>query len=165
MSRPSKKIEKLDDEAKRTYTPAEVCELFDVARTTLFRWEEQDEIPKAAREGGERVYTQEHLRSIQSLMRKRLREEINAASRYDPDQEHPTFDQLERLCRLEFVSPGDQEHGLRTLFALSQRGRLSEKTLDLLIKLASRRPIGDRMREMIWNLLSAQDRFVSESGE
>lgn len=164
MSRPSKKDKQIGNEADRTYTPAEVCELFDVARTTLFRWEEQDEIPKALRKENERFYTQEHMRSIEVLMRKRLREEINAASRYDPDEEHPTFDQLERLCRLEVVSPGDQEHGLRTLYALSKRDRLSQKTLDLLIKLASRRPIGDRMREQIWNLLSAQDRLAKESG-
>jgi DNA-binding transcriptional MerR regulator len=164
MSRPSKKEKQVANEAERTYTPAEVCELFDVARTTLFRWEEQEEIPKAVRVGGERIYTQEHLRTIQALMRKRLREEINAASRYDQDQEHPTVDQLERLCRLEFVSPGEQKHGLQTLLALSKRHRLSEKTLDLLIKLASRRPIGDPLREMIWELLSTQDRLVKESG-
>ncbi|MDX2030472.1 MAG: MerR family transcriptional regulator [Blastocatellia bacterium] len=164
MSRPSKKEKQVTNEAERTYTPAEVCELFDVARTTLFRWEEQEEIPKAIRREGERIYTQEHLQTIQSLMRKRLREEINAASRYDPDEEHPTVDQLERLCRLEFVSPGEQKHGLQTLLALSKRHRLSKKTLDLLIKLASRRPIGDPLREMIWELLSTQDRLVKESG-
>ncbi|MFN0085618.1 MAG: MerR family transcriptional regulator [Blastocatellia bacterium] len=165
MSRPRKKQNPIENEADRTYTPAEVCELFDVARTTLFRWEEQEEIPKAVRKGGERLYTQEHLRSIQELMRKRLREEINAASRYRADEEHPTFDQLERLCRLEFVSPGEQRHGLQTLYALSKQRALSQKTLDLLIKLASRRPIGDSMREMIWNLLSAQDQLAKRAGE
>jgi DNA-binding transcriptional MerR regulator len=159
------KVKKPAAAAERTYTPADLCELFGLSRTTLFRWEEQHEIPKAEREGNNRIYRREHLRSIAGLMRKKIRDEINASSRYNPDELHPTPDQLEKLFRVEFVGERDPVHGLRMLSALAKKHKLSEETVNLLIKSASNSSAGDPMRRKIWELLMEQENIADSEDE
>jgi DNA-binding transcriptional MerR regulator len=57
----------------RLYTPAEICRMFGISRTTLFRWERSEEISLVARDSrGERYYTVAHLRQIgQRILRDR----------------------------------------------------------------------------------------------
>jgi hypothetical protein len=55
----------LEEDALRIYTPAEICRMFGVSRTTLFRWERNGEIPVVWRDSrSERFYTTAHLRQI-----------------------------------------------------------------------------------------------------
>src|ERR1035438_3897641 len=51
--------------SKRRYTPAEICEIFAVSKSTLFRWEQEAVIPPVPRdEKHQRLYTSEHVRAI-----------------------------------------------------------------------------------------------------
>jgi DNA-binding transcriptional MerR regulator len=49
----------------KTYTPAEVCERFDIAKSTLYRWEDEGHIPAPNRNlRGGRQYTEEDIEAI-----------------------------------------------------------------------------------------------------
>jgi len=49
----------------RIYSPAEICEMFGVSKSTLFRWEEQAWFPQVSRDlTNQRQYTQEHIQAI-----------------------------------------------------------------------------------------------------
>lgn len=136
--------------------------MFDLARTTLFRWEELDEIPKAIRDDKDRrIYRWEHLQSIARLVRKKIGEDINTPSRYSPDQEYPPPQLAEQLYRLEFVMERDQCRALRMLSALSEKHRFSKVTLDLLLESVRKRPCGDPVRQKILELLMQQEKIAA----
>lgn len=49
----------------RVYSTADICELFDISKNTLFRWEETGLLPRVQRDlNNQRQYTQEHIRTI-----------------------------------------------------------------------------------------------------
>lgn len=151
-------MEKADE---KLYSPGEVCELFDLARTTLFRWEELDEIPRAIRDDKDRrTYRWEHLQSIARLVRKKIGEDINTPSRYSADQEYPPPQLAEQLYRLEFIMEEDQRRALRMLSALSEKHRFSKVTLDLLLEKVRERPSGDPVRQQILELLMKQEKIA-----
>jgi len=149
---------------ERTYSPAEICQRFGLARSTLYRWEEQDEIPKPIRSGkkDERVYTQEHFRRIAELARKKIADEINAPSRYSADKAYPPFELAEKLYLLEIVSDNDPLHAVETLAALSKKHQLSVQTLDSLQEIVLERKAGDLVRRKILELLVEFEKMVAD---
>jgi hypothetical protein len=143
---------------ERTYSPAEICQRFDLPRTTLFRWEKLDEIPPAVRTGkkGERVYKEEHFRRIAALARKKIATEIGAPSRYSADNAYPPLDLAEKLYLLEIVSDSCPLHAVDSLAALGKKHQLSEKTLDSLLDTVRARKIDDPVTRKILELLVEQ---------
>ena len=60
--------------AEKIYTTAEVCEMFNLSKSTLFRWEREGVLPPIPREiGGQRKYGQEHLRLISERQKEKLK--------------------------------------------------------------------------------------------
>ena len=50
------------------YSPSEVCETFEIAKSTLYRWEREGKIPPAPRKiSGEREYKQTHIQKIAEI--------------------------------------------------------------------------------------------------
>lgn len=157
-----KKNQDVERAEEKTYTPGEVCDMFDLARTTLFRWEELDEIPRAIRDDKDRrTYRWEHLQSIARLVRRKIGEDINTPSRYSADQEYPPPQLAEQLYRLEFIMEKDPCRALRMLSALSEKHRFSKVTLDLLLDKVRERPSGDPVRQKILELLMQQEKMAT----
>ncbi len=65
---------------QRTYSTAEVCDLFSISRSTLFRWEKEDWFPSVERdEMGQRQYTDTHLRAIAHYLQQRYKRQFEQA--------------------------------------------------------------------------------------
>lgn len=58
--------------ARKRYKTIEVCELFDVSRATLFRWEREGLISGPSRDWRNwRLYTVQHIKEIKQIIRTR----------------------------------------------------------------------------------------------
>lgn len=65
---------------ERTYSTVEVCNLFGISRSTLFRWEREAWFPRVERdETGQRLYTNDHLRAIADYLRRRYKRQLEQA--------------------------------------------------------------------------------------
>jgi DNA-binding transcriptional MerR regulator len=149
-----------DQNATRKYSPAEICQWFGLPRTTLFRWEELGEIPKTSRGSkGERVYGQKHFKKIASMVRARLRQEIDLAAEYHPSSPAITFELQERLDLVKFFSSNDddQERGLEALMGLARQKRFNPETEGALFEEARRRPSEDKVRQKILQVILFHD--------
>lgn len=57
---------------RKRYKTIEVCELFDVSRATLFRWEREGLITGPSRDWRNwRLYTPQHIKEIKQIIRTR----------------------------------------------------------------------------------------------
>jgi hypothetical protein len=55
------------------YSTAEICEIFNISKSTLFRWEKEGQIPPVPRDlSGQRQYTQEHISAISERQKQQL---------------------------------------------------------------------------------------------
>lgn len=89
-----------------TYSPAEICEMFDIAKSTLFRWEGEGWFPRVGRTlTGERQYTQEQIMAISEKLRRQL------GKQYERLAEVEAESQLEKLSEamsfLKFLQGND----------------------------------------------------------
>jgi hypothetical protein len=144
----------------RKYSPANICLWFGIPRTTLFRWEELGLIPKADRDTkGQRSYRRLHIKKISDMVRARLREEVDLATKYNPESPAITQDILERLDMIKFFSSSgsDQERGLEALLGLARQKRFRQETIRALIEEAYQRPPEDSVRQKIWELILFHD--------
>jgi len=57
----------------QVYSTAEICELFGISKSTLFRWERENLLPSIPRDiSGQRLYTQDHVLAISERQKKQL---------------------------------------------------------------------------------------------
>jgi hypothetical protein len=62
------------------YSTAEVCEMFGISKSTLFRWEREGLLPPISRDiSGQRLYTQDHLIAISKRQKKQLGKQFESA--------------------------------------------------------------------------------------
>jgi hypothetical protein len=142
-------------ENSECYTPVEICNWFDIARTTLFRWEDTGVIPKAGRgSGGERIYDREHLEKLREVVIKKMCEDCALLVRQNPDSLVMTEDMAERLYRIRFFSSPNPAGELHKLWQLSSAGKISKKTEELLVDYAKKLPFDDLLRARIYRMLS-----------
>ena len=143
------------------YTPVDICRWFSIPRTTLFRWEQTGEIPKADRiKKDRRIYRRQHVKRIAELMREKLQEEMRFALRHNPSGAYPTLEMQERLYRYEFFGEKNSKHGLQQLQGLAARKALSPETVEALASDALNRPPQDEVRARIWKVLATNDQVV-----
>lgn len=150
-----------------TYSPADVCRYFDIPRSTLFRWEDKEEIPKAERgRRGERIYRQEQLIRIFEVFKERIKEEIDIVVRHESPDVCPPAGIMERYYLGEFFAGESPQHTLKMLMCLGEEGyELSNRTLRILAEEALNRPRRDSIRECIWELLLHYDRTQTQADE
>ena len=119
-----------------TYSPAQVKEWFGISRTTLFRWEDEQRIPKTKRGSNkERIYDQNHLRRIYQLVCEKLKQELDLSFRDNPDDEQAWQQMMERIYKAKLFA-GDQNVALNAiseLKAVAAKQGLSEDTAKLLV--------------------------------
>ncbi len=65
-------MKSMQDTSRKRYKTIEVCELFDVSRATLFRWEREGLISGPSRDWRNwRLYTARHIKEIKQIIRTR----------------------------------------------------------------------------------------------
>lgn len=106
---------------KIIYSPAEICRMFGISKTTLFRWEEEGKISAVVRKVNKvREYTKVHVREIAGMQVKSLTELYERAVETENEaQMKQIHDELTRIkvFYLEDVTG---------LFELAQQNNLSE---------------------------------------
>ena len=64
----------------KKYLPVDIYKMFDISKSTLFRWEKEDSFPPLERgDNGERQYDQSHVRWIGEKKVARLKRQYNFA--------------------------------------------------------------------------------------
>lgn len=58
--------------SKKRYKTNEICDIFDISRATLFRWEEEGLISDVGRDWRNwRIYNQKNIKEIEDIIRKK----------------------------------------------------------------------------------------------
>jgi transcriptional regulator with XRE-family HTH domain len=61
------------DKKNKIFSTAEICEMFGISKSTLFRWEREGKLPPISRDiTGQRQYNQEHITAISEKQKKQL---------------------------------------------------------------------------------------------
>jgi len=115
---------------ENTYTTAEICEMFGISKSTLFRWEREELLPLIPRDiGGQRQYTQEHINAISE------RQKTQLGKRYQRAVEAGDEDGLQQIS--EAVALRKFLEGDTTgLYELAELPEVSDDTLRQLLQLA-----------------------------
>jgi len=116
----------------RIYSPAEVCGMFNVSKSTLFRWERDGLLPPVGRDlSGQRRYTDEHLRVLAERQVEKLSRQFKWAAERDADLS-VHLNVLESHSLTKFVYKGD----LTGLYELAEYPRLSPHAIRELLQVA-----------------------------
>jgi DNA-binding transcriptional MerR regulator len=125
------------------YSPAEVCELFDISKSTLLRWEREGTLPSPSRNASDqrepRIYSQRDIQVIARKQEDELDRKYQATSRrLDEHKRIGREHNLERLHELlelrslrKFLA--GNELGLAEL---SEYAQLHPRTILVLLRLA-----------------------------
>jgi len=115
----------------RKYTPVEVCEIFDVSKSSLFRWEEDGVIPPVGRdERNQRVYTHEHVEAISRRQTELLRKRYEAAS--NTEDQRALMEVSEANALRKFIAGN-----MTGLQEMERFPSLSPRTIRQLLRVAS----------------------------
>ena len=70
----------------RVYSTAEICQMFQISKSTLFRWEREQLLPPVGRDlMNQRQYTQQHLQAIRDKRMKQLGARLEQTDRLQDD--------------------------------------------------------------------------------
>jgi len=117
--------------SQRAYSPAEICKMFGISKSTLFRWEQEPWFPRASRDlSGQRQYTQEHVRAISENQKRKLGREYQRA--IEQEDNHSMLEFAEALSLRKFLA-----NDMTGLQELAEYPRLSINTIMQLVRLAS----------------------------
>ena len=113
----------------RTYTTVEICEMFSISKSTLFRWERESLLPAIPRDiTGQRQYRQTHITAISE------RQKIQLGKRYERASD--AGDETSLLLISEAVSLRKFLEGDVTgLYELSECESVSPETLKQLMQI------------------------------
>ncbi len=118
---------------ERVYSPAEICNLFNISKSTLFRWEGEPGFPLVDRDlANNRQYTQEHIQFISTRQKEQLARQYRLAAQSDNEGSVPRMQQIHEALSLRKFLSGDLT-GLRELAELSA---LTPRTIRHLLQIA-----------------------------
>lgn len=131
-----------------TYSPAQVAEMFNVSKSTLYRWEREGKLPRPARDLRGRQYGREELRVIAQLAEiEPLKRRIHQVYELDdPAATEALEDLAEKLSLDKFV----MLHDLTGLYELAERPKLKSETIRRLLQEALQyEPTDEVFKEII----------------
>jgi len=112
----------------RVYSPAEICEMFGISKSTLFRWEQEGLLPPVRRAlTGQREYTDEH---VQAISTKQLTTQFERAAVLEDAAGLASIQ--EALSLSKFVYRGE----IIGLYELAEYPKLSTNTIRQLLQVA-----------------------------
>ena len=124
---------------EKTYLSNELCQIFGISKSTLFRWEKDNIIPAPTRDmNNRRLYSSKHILAIHRHNVKKLYN--TAAGSEDQNRIQAAH---EELSLIKYIYEGDS-FGLTELQEIGRKGNLSDKTLKQLLQTAiDKYDIGD----------------------
>lgn len=146
---------------QKTYSTAEICEMFDISKSTLFRWEQDGILPNVSRDmNNQRLYSDQHIRVISQKQIGQLKQQFARAIEASRDG----WGVFEAVSLRKFIE-GDIT-GLRELAA---REELSVGTIYRVVQIALDRyePHEDAFAEAMhvaWHGSSRLGNVVKQSG-
>jgi DNA-binding transcriptional MerR regulator len=127
------------------FSPAQICQMFKIAKTTLFRWEQEKKISPTSRKlNGEREYTQDHIREIAAIQQEVLARQYEQACLAEDDARIGLIEaEMTRLKTLYL----DSNNGL---IELAERNAVPDILRhDLLVKASDLTPDDPTYKEII----------------
>ncbi|MGQ9595005.1 MAG: MerR family DNA-binding transcriptional regulator [Anaerolineae bacterium] len=122
---------------EKKYTPAQVCALFGISKSTLFRWEREGRITRPERgRRGERFYRRQEIVEIGRILFHQQVQQL-ARSETEPGVEQRMQELAEQISRMKFVAFGNKS-GLFELDEMARNRGLSEETVRALLDEAAR---------------------------
>jgi predicted site-specific integrase-resolvase len=118
-----------------TYTPSELCEMLNISKSTLFRWEREGVLPAPTRDQSDqrhgRIYTREHIQAIGEKQKEQLEKQYVQANKERSWDRKSLQELLESNSLRKFLE--GNEIGLRELREYDQ---LLPKTIRTLLQVA-----------------------------
>ncbi len=97
----------------KKYLPVEIYKMFDISKSTLFRWEKEEGFPPLERgDNGERQYNHEHVRWLGAKKVARLRRQYDLASK---SEDLVRMNEIQRLSTMYKVLYLEDATGLAEL--------------------------------------------------
>lgn len=114
----------------RIYSPAEICEMFGISKSTLFRWERDGLLPPVGRDlSNQRQYTQEHVRAISRRQKEQLSEQFK---RVVETEDGAGLMEIAEAVSLRKFLGGD----MTGLYELAEYPRLPSEVIRQLLRIA-----------------------------
>ena len=128
----------------KKYLPVDIYTMFDISKSTLFRWEKEEGFPPLERgDGGERQYTSEHIRWLGSKKYERLKKQYDLAIKAE---DLGRMNEVHRILVKYKVLYLEDETGLDEL----QHHQFSDKTIkELLFKAAEYEPSEKAFKQIV----------------
>ena len=118
-----------------TYTPAELCDMLHISKSTLFRWEREGVLPSPTRDQSDlrhgRIYTYEHIQAIGQKQKEQFVRQYEQASKEKSWDSRSLQELLEANSLRKFLE--GNEIGLREL---RENDLLLPKTIRTLLQVA-----------------------------
>ena len=139
------------------YTPAQICEMFGISKSTLFRWERDGRLPPVHRDlANQRQYTRAHIQAISELQKGKLGQQFaRVAAAEDLEQQEAV---MEAVSLRKFL-----EGDMTGLYELGEYARPSAETVRQLLRIAldQYEPDSDEFRELVETVLKQSKKLSS----
>ena len=114
----------------RVYSTAEICEMFDISKSTLFRWEREGILDPVQRDiSNQRQYGQEHITAISEIQKEKLSKRYERAM--TRGNANGVLKIAEAVSLRKFL-----EQDMTGLYELAEMRDVSGDTLKQLMKIA-----------------------------
>lgn len=114
---------------ERVYSPNDICKMFNISKSTLFRWEQEEWFPRVSRDlRGQRQYTQAHIQAISEKQKEQLSKQFGRAADVE---NNATLEGIAQAISLHKFLEGD----MTGLYELAEYPRLPP---DIILQLAQR---------------------------
>ncbi len=114
----------------RVYSTAEICEMFDISKSTLFRWEREGILDPVPRDiSNQRQYGQEHITAISEIQKEKLSKRYERAM--TRGNANGVLKIAEAVSLRKFL-----EQDMTGLYELAEMQDVSGDTLKQLMKIA-----------------------------
>jgi DNA-binding transcriptional MerR regulator len=123
-----------------TYSTSEICAMFNISKSTLFRWEKEGLLPVVSRDiSGKRQYSHEHISAISERQKRRLGKQF--AHAIEAGSEGNIIKISEALAIRKFL-----EGDITGIYELAELPEISTETLRQLMQIGlDQFQPGDRM--------------------
>ena len=135
------------------YSPAEICEIFDISKSTLFRWEEEELIPVVRRDRHhQRQYERAHLKAISDRQKQVLKKRFDSAAELDDERSLVDLEHIHESNALRKMLVGDRSG----FDELESAKRIAASTIKHLLRIASSDNVARDSRAAIARILWMQ---------
>jgi len=116
-------------QSNQIYSTVEICEMFKISKSTLFRWEKEGQLPAVPRDiTGQRQYSQEHIRTISKRQKQQLGKQFAHAIK--TGNESNLLQISEAISMRKFL-----EGDITGIYELAELPEISQDTLRQLMQL------------------------------